>query len=414
MKVCVIGSGICGIAAVRELQRHLPAGSLHWLSEDREAGGLWNSSSPRSRVYDALYLNTSRELSSFTGSPIRAEATVQYLHHSRYAAYLEEVAAECEGAERHWECRVTSVERQPDGAWKVRWVEPDGSDAEAAFDAVVDATGHNGEPRGPQVPVAADPTYAYAHSSDYRNPEPYRGKHVLVVGNGASAVDIACDLVTAAAGVGISIRTPKWHLPKMILGKPVDHSSDGLLRRVPLVGGLTAKAAESVVRRLTGSYAGYGLPRPGKPLATSTPVLSDHFLPHLSHGRLRVYSRVEALEQESVRFADGTSEKFDAVIAATGFSESSPHLPAEARRVLREGRLGLALEAPGCRGLFLMNRFRCGEAAVRCAEPQAAAVARALSRPRYGTDTPPGAPAPSGAGSRVTARILEKVYEAYR
>ncbi|MFC9244931.1 flavin-containing monooxygenase [Streptomyces sp. NPDC057136] len=414
MKVCVIGSGICGIAAVRELQRHLPAGSLHWLSEDPEAGGLWSSSSRRSRVYDALYLNTSRERSAFTGSPIRAEAPVQYLHHSRYAAYLEEVAAECDGAERHWECRVTSVDRHPDGGWLVRWVGPDGAASEAEFDAVVDATGHNGEPRGPQVPVAADPVYAYAHSSAYRNPEPYRGKHVLVVGNGASAVDIACDLVAVAAGVGISIRTPKWHLPKAILGKPIDHSSDGRLQHAPLVGGLAARVAESVVRRLVGSYAAYGLPKPGKPLSASTPVLSDHFLSHLSHGRLHVYGRVAALEQEAVQFADGTAEKFDAVIAATGFSESSPHLPADAQRVLREDRLGLALEVPGCGGLFLMNRFRCGEAAVRCAEPQAAAVARALSRPRSGTGMPPGVPAPSGAGSRVTAHTLEKVYEAYR
>ncbi|WP_370417681.1 NAD(P)-binding domain-containing protein [Streptomyces sp. QH1-20] len=414
MKVCVIGSGISGIAAVRALQPHLPAHALHWISEDPEAGGLWSPSSRNSRAYDALYLNTTREQSAFTGRPIPAKTPVHYLHHSHYAAYLKEIAAECQGAERHWECQVTSVARHPQGGWAVHWVNPDGSVSGAEFDAVVDASGHTSEPRGPTVPVATNRTYAYTHSSAYRTPEPYRKAHVLVVGNGSSAVDIASDLVATSASVGISIRTPRWHLPKVAPERPVDHPVQGWLQRTPLVGRIVARIADSTVqRRLTDSYTHYGLPTPDRPLASSFPVLSDHFLSHLVHGRIRMYQRVTALGKETVQFGDGTAARFDAVIAATGFRDSSPHLPADVQQVLREGRLGLALQPPGGDGLFLMVRFRCGEAAVRCAEIQAAAVARAVCRPRFGTRSSPPGPA-SPVTSRITVRTLEKVYGAYR
>ncbi|MFF4433137.1 flavin-containing monooxygenase [Streptomyces sp. NPDC001513] len=413
MKVCVIGSGIFGIAAVREISRHLPEWSVHWVSEDPEAGGLWNTTSKRSRVYDTLFLNTSRQRSAFTGTAIPAEPSVHFVHHSLYSAYLAQVAAECQGPQRHWECRVDSVSAREGGGWLVRWHDRAGAVTEEEFDAVVDATGHNVDAVWPDVPRAAEPAYALSHSAEYKNAEPYRGKRVLVIGNGASAVDIACELITAASRVEISIRTPKWYLPKVLLGKPIDQSGGGL-SHAPLVGRMIAAVGESVVRRVVGSYDSFGLEAPKSPLAISTPVLSDHFLPHISHGRLHTRTGVVALGQESVRFADGTEDTFDAVIAATGFQDASPHLPSDVRDTLSRHRLGLSLEAPGSPGLYLLNRFRCGDSAVKCAEVQAAAVARSLPSSRTRSGAPPDLAGPEVAGRRITARTLRKVYEAYR
>ncbi|MFK4099075.1 flavin-containing monooxygenase [Streptomyces sp. NPDC019531] len=412
MKVCVIGSGVFGIAAVRALEAALPDGSLHWFSEDTEAGGLWSTSSSRSRVYDALYLNTSREPSSFTGTSLDAAPGVHFVHHSRYAAYLHEIASRCTVTERRWGCRVGAVSVRPEGGWLVSFTASDGSAREAVFDAVVDATGHSGEPRRPDVPTAARTDYALLHSADHRDAAAHRGQRVLVVGNGASAVDIACDLVGTASEVGISIRTPKWYLPKMLLGRPVDHAPDGWWRHTPVLGRLASGAVESAVRRILGSYRVYGLDDPTSPLAASTPVLSDHFLAHLAHGRLTRYRGVAELGETAVRFNDGSTDKFDTVITATGYRDSSPHLPPAVREVLDRGLLGLALDVPGFPSLYLMNRFRCGDAAVRCAEIQARAVARALRAPR--PRPVPRTAVPDAVPSRITARTLEKVYEAYR
>ena len=47
------------------------------------------------------------------------------------------------------------------------------------------------------------------HSSEYRNPGPYQGKKVLVVGSGSSGMEIAHDLATGgAAKVWLAVRTP--------------------------------------------------------------------------------------------------------------------------------------------------------------------------------------------------------------
>jgi flavin-binding monooxygenase-like protein len=421
VRICVIGSGVSGIAAVRTIPRTVANCSVHWLSEDAQAGGLWSTSARDGLVYDSLFLNTSRGPSAFTGTEIAAEPSTHFVHHSRYAVYLGEIAelaAEHAGVERHWECRVASVSVDQGGGWLLRWTTRTGVTQEATFDAIVDATGHNGQLKGPGVPVADDLAYDYVHSSAYRNPEPYHDRSVLVIGGSASAVDIACDLVPVASSVSISIRTPKWYLPKMLLGKPVDSSPDGWWSHAPVVGALSAHVAERLVRRILGSYRSYGLEDPPAPLAASTPVLNDYFLAHLSHGRLTALPQVVNLEQTSVQFADGASDKFDSVIAATGFRDSSPHLPEGVRAVLDSNRLGLALEAAGFPGLYLMNRFRCSDAAVRCAEVQASTIARSLRNRRTGFGPVPGmAPrtlSPMSVGTRITARMLRKVYREHR
>jgi dimethylaniline monooxygenase (N-oxide forming) len=414
VKACVIGSGVFGIAAGREIARAVPDCELHWISVDPEAGGLWSASSNRSRVYDSLYLNTSRQRSAFTGTVIEADPSVHFVHHSCYAAYLREVAAGCAAAERHWECLVTSVTSQPDGSWRLHWQTREGRPCEEGFDAVVDATGHSTEPLGPKVPAADHLAYEYRHSASYKNVEPYCGKRVLVIGSGASAVDIVCDLVPVASHVAISIGSPKWFLPKTFLGQPIDHSSDSWWQHAPVLGRLAAGVAESVVHRVVGRYRSYGLEDPATRLSDSIPVLSDHFLGYLSHGRVQVHGRVAALEQTSVVFADGTADKFDVVVAATGFRDSSPHLPGRVQSSLARGNLGLGLEVPGFAGLFLMNRFRCGDAAVRCAEVQASAIARALLNTPAGRSVPPSIPGLAATSPRITARSLRKTYEAYR
>ncbi|GGK86609.1 flavin-binding monooxygenase [Mangrovihabitans endophyticus] len=407
----MIGSGVSGIAAVREIGAEVPGAHVTWLSADTEAGGLWNASSTCARVYDSLFLNTSRRQSTFHGTRIPVDPWIEFVHHSIYATYLAEVAADCRGVDRRWGHRVTSVSRHADGGWRVAWRDADGHADAACFAAVIDATGRNAEPRWPGVAVDPEPSYEYRHSAAYRNAAPYRGRNVLVVGNGASAVDIACELVGVASGVTVSVRTPKWHLPKMMFGRPVDRSAEGLLGRFPGARRLTAAVAEFVVRKVLGPYPTYGLGVPPSPLAASTPVLNDHFLGDLSHGRIAVRGPVVELGRTAVRFADGEAA-FDAVIAATGFRERAVHLPGDVQELLGTGGLGLALEAPGRPALFLMNRFRCGDAAVRCAEVQAAAIGRALRR---GQALRPGPlPRPVAPGARITAGVLRGAYAAYQ
>ena len=74
---------------------------------------------------------------------------------------------------------------------------------------MVVATGYNHTPFMPDYPGKDGFEGELVHASDYRNPEPYRGRDVLVVGSGNTGAEIAVDLVEGGARrVRLAVRTP--------------------------------------------------------------------------------------------------------------------------------------------------------------------------------------------------------------
>ena len=73
---------------------------------------------------------------------------------------------------------------------------------------VVMATGVSGIPNVPDIPALRDFGGTVLHSSEYADAAPWKGKHVLVLGTGTSAHDIAQDLYSAGARVTIVQRSP--------------------------------------------------------------------------------------------------------------------------------------------------------------------------------------------------------------
>jgi cation diffusion facilitator CzcD-associated flavoprotein CzcO len=59
------------------------------------------------------------------------------------------------------------------------------------------------------------------HSSKYRNPAPYAGKRVLVIGFGNSGGEIALDLAEAGIDTSLAVRGPVQILPRDLLGIPI-------------------------------------------------------------------------------------------------------------------------------------------------------------------------------------------------
>src|SRR5436190_906061 len=90
--------------------------------------------------------------------------------------------------------RPCVVLEQAGSSWTVRT-----SRGAYSAPAVVIATGYGRVPDLPDCPGADTFTGALLHSADYREPSPYAGKRVLVVGAGNSAAEIAVDLARVAA-----------------------------------------------------------------------------------------------------------------------------------------------------------------------------------------------------------------------
>jgi putative flavoprotein involved in K+ transport len=101
--------------------------------------------------------------------------------------YLEDYARHHDIALR-LSMRVSRVDRDA-AAWRL---ETDAGPLLAR--SVVIATGFNNAPRLPDWPGKRSFAGTLLHSSTYKNPEQFRGQHVVVVGTGNSGAEIAVDL----------------------------------------------------------------------------------------------------------------------------------------------------------------------------------------------------------------------------
>jgi putative flavoprotein involved in K+ transport len=304
--VIVVGGGAAGLSA---------AGALAWrgieavvLEQDAAIGGTW------ARRYDRLHLHTVRQFSGLAHFPIPARYP-RYLSRDQLVEYLQAYA-------RHFNLRVltgASVQKirlQSDG----RGLSVDTAAGEWQGRAVVVATGQYARPVIPPWPGRDAFSGRLDHSVAYTNATGYAGQRVLVVGAGNSGAEIATDLSEhGAAAVSISVRTPPPIVPRDPFGMPVQRTSIVLSALAPA---LANHLGRMTARLVLGDLTRYGMPAPVfAPYSTKrVPLIDVGFVEALKRGRVTVRAAVERLTPGGVVFADGTSDSFDAIIAATGFS----------------------------------------------------------------------------------------------
>ena len=306
--VIVVGGGASGLSAAAALSR-LGIESVV-LEQDPELGGTW------ARRYDRLHLHTVRQFSGLAHFPIPRRYPA-YLSRDDVVEYLREYA-------RHFGLRVVTaatVRRiRPRNVSSEHWtVETADGDAWHAR-VVVIATGQYRQPVLPPWPGRESYEGRIVHSAAYTNATPYVGQRVLVVGAGNSGAEIATDLSdNGAASVTISVRTPPPIVPRDPFGMPVQRTSI-LLSALPVriangLGKLTARV-------VLGDLTRYGMPR-GEFAPYSTkriPLIDVGFVEALKRRRVKIRPALERVTRTGAVFADGTSEPFDAIIAATGFT----------------------------------------------------------------------------------------------
>jgi cation diffusion facilitator CzcD-associated flavoprotein CzcO len=307
--VVVIGAGPGGIAVSLAL-RDVGLRSLV-LDQGTSVASSW-----RGR-YDRLRLNTCRW---FSHLPDRRfpKGTPMFPSRDELIAHLERQAREGD-IELRLGTRVDRIAGTARG-----WVaQTDDGDVEC--DQMVVATGYEGEPVIPDWPGRDRFTGALLHSSEYRNPEPFAGRSVLVVGPGCSGMEIAYDLASGGASkVWLAVRTP----PNILLregpkGFPGDAIALALLR-MPV---RFADAFASFGRRMDiGDLSEYGLPVPEEGvfarfhrLGVVPAIVDPEVIEAIKAGEITVVGGVESLDATGVRLADGSRIEPAVVIAATGY-----------------------------------------------------------------------------------------------
>jgi len=213
----------------------------------------------------------------------------------------------------------TSVERiEPaDIGWRVTLA----GGEERSYRGVVIANGHNWDPLWPDYP--GEFQGKVLHSSQYKTSGVLRGKRVLVVGGGNSGCDLAVEAAIHADVAVQSVRRGYHVLPKFFKGNPIDACGETLLRlRLPLW--MRRIAAALAIRWVLGPAEQAGLPKPDHRLFESHPIINSRLHDHAAHGKLSFRPDVQELQTDGVRFVDGSVERFDLIIYATGFRLSFP------------------------------------------------------------------------------------------
>ena len=298
--VAVLGAGQAGLSAAYYLRRF----GLDFVVLDSGAGpgGAWQHRWP------SLRLGTAHHVHDLPGlaMPDRDEtAPASEVVSDYFAAYEREFALPVHrpvavaavrdaGARLHVE---TST-----GTWAAR--------------AVVNATGTWGKPFWPAYPGRETFRGRQLHTADYRTREEFHGKHVVVVGGGASAVQLLDEISQVTSTTWVTRRPPIWR--------------EGPF--TPEVGREAVALVEQAVRE-------------GRPPASVVSVTGLLLTPAMQAARERgVLNRLPMFDRitpDGVAWDDGQQVQADVILWCTGFRPVIDHL---SPLKLREPRGGILMD----------------------------------------------------------------------
>ncbi|MFA7441238.1 MAG: ArsO family NAD(P)H-dependent flavin-containing monooxygenase [Sphingomonadaceae bacterium] len=282
--VVVIGGGQAGLA----ISWYLHRAGIDFIILDAEdrPGGAWL------HTWDSLSLFSPAAYSSLPGWPMppgqsggfpARDEVIDYLtrYERRYTFPVERP------------CHVTAVER--DREWLCVRLK-DGRSLAAR--AVVSATGTWS---APFVPDYADQQLfrgVQIHSAHYRNPQPFAGKQVMVIGGGNSGAQILAEVSKVAATIWVTRREPVF-LPDDVDGRVL---------------------FERASARVRGDFE-----------EDATTTLGDIVMvPSVKEARDRgVFKSVRPFTrftETGVEWEDGSETQIDAVLWCTGFRPATEHL----------------------------------------------------------------------------------------
>ncbi|WP_372749665.1 flavin-containing monooxygenase [Litorivivens sp.] len=313
----VIGAGPMGLATARNLQKYnLPFVGFEL---NKDVGGLWDIDNPHSTMYESAHLISSRHMTEFAEFPM-AKDGAPYPHHSELRRYFRDYAAHF-GLYDHYRfnTRVVSVEPDGNGGWDVT-SEKDGVEHRENFRGVLIANGTLNHPNMPELP--GEFAGEVMHACDYRSPEVFADKRVLIVGCGNSACDIAVDAVHRARAVDLSVRRGYYFLPKFIGGRP----TDTLGGAIKLPRRLKQRLDALLIKMVVGKPSDYGLPEPDYRMYESHPVINSLVLHHIGHGDIQPRREIQSVDGHTVTFSTGESADYDLILMATGYHLHYPFI----------------------------------------------------------------------------------------
>lgn len=287
----VIGAGQAGLSAGYFLGRAGFASESGYviLDGDDGPGGAWRHRWRTLRLDGVHGIHDLPGLPFGPADPSRpaAEVVAEY-----FAAYEREF-----GLPVHRPVRVDAVRDRPDrrleistdsGTWTAR--------------ALVNATGTWTRPFWPHYPGQESFRGRQLHTADYRGPEEFAGRHVVVVGGGTSAVQLLGEISEVATTTWVTRRPPEFRV--------------GEFTREEHGRAAVAKVEERVRA---------GLP-PASVVSVTGLVDTPRTRELRERGLLTRLPMFDRITPDGVEWADGRVLRADVILWCTGFRAALDHL----------------------------------------------------------------------------------------
>jgi cation diffusion facilitator CzcD-associated flavoprotein CzcO len=234
LDVVVVGAGLSGICAGHHLQAAAPWASYAILEGRNAIGGTWDL---------FRYPGVRSDSDMFTlGFPFRPWTSDRMIvDGASIKRYIEQTAAD-EGIDKHirFGHRVTSASWDTmEGRWRLTAEGPDGPvDFRCRF--FFSCTGYYSYEQGHRPSFAGEERFSgtFVHPQHWPEELDYRGKRVVVIGSGATAVTLVPAMAEEAALVTMLQRSPTY-----VASVPARNPVVGALQRV-----LPARMAANATR----------------------------------------------------------------------------------------------------------------------------------------------------------------------
>ena len=330
MSVLVVGAGPAGLAIAACLKRR---GVTFDLVDRRgEVGGAFNL------MYDGITLFSPARYTSLPG--LKLHCAGEYVTAVEYRDYLHAYANHHGLKPRKAE--IVSIVRSGH-EFTVQFA---GESQTRGYAVVVVATGMFDFPIWPNIsglrdadPLTPDPSPPSTgergkmlHARHWPGPAAYQGKRLLILGGASGAVEIAEECARANLHVVVSTRSGVKISSQRFLGRDVHDYAYVLATILP--------------KWSLGSFCDE---RP------TLPATDLGFAEFQTAGLIDVRGPVARFDGTTAHFADGRTEEFDVVVAATGYRFDMPFLPPEVKRTFAGHPFADQGECRSWPGLFFIG-----------------------------------------------------------
>ncbi|MBB3048223.1 cation diffusion facilitator CzcD-associated flavoprotein CzcO [Litorivivens lipolytica] len=333
LRIAIIGAGPAGIAAGKEL---LDKGFSEFTVFDAldAPGGTW-----RLHNYPGLACDVWAHSYTFSYAP-NPDWSETFVGHAEIQAYLARCAREF-GVEPHLQLntRIVSAHFQEEGVWELTTEKGE----RHRFDAIINAMGNQHTPLYPNVPGRDLFKGDSWHGTRWNHDVDLTGKHVVVVGSAASAIQIVPNVAKVAGHLTVLQRSANWIMPRN--NKPYSAFQRSLFRRFPVLLTLLRKwqgllmgqveyavtngharqgqfeeMVKKFIRRSVDDPALQEALIPDTPYGCKRGLVSDDFYPTLNRGNVDLIAEgLKEVTATGIVTSSGKVVDADVIIYCTGY-----------------------------------------------------------------------------------------------